>query len=631
MKDGFLKVAAATPDIEVCNCTYNTNNIINIIKKANEKNVKLLVFPELCISGYTCSDLFLQETLLKSSIDSLFNILNATKNINMIIIVGLPIVKNNNLYNCAALMLNGNILGIIPKTHIPNYSEFYEARHFVKAPQENTTIPLNGNDYPFGNKLIFKCNNMPLFSLAVEICEDLWSPDPPSISHALAGASVIANLSAGNEVIGKSEYRKMLVNSSSAKLICGYIYANAGNGESTTDLVFSGHNIISENGTVLCESNLFQNSLIVTELDLNRLDFERRRITSFTCSDNPHYLVIPFNLNIQETTISRNIEKHPFVPSNSSDRENRCETILTIQSMGLKKRIEHTNSNSIVIGISGGLDSTLALLVAVRTMKKLKRANSDILAVTMPCFGTTDRTYQNAVKLSNILGVTLKEINIENEVLTHFKDIGQDPDCHDITFENSQARIRTLILMNLANKYNGLVIGTGDLSELALGWATYNGDHMSMYSVNSSVPKTLIQSLVKHEANKTTNQKLNHILNDILKTPISPELLPSINGQISQKTEDLVGPYELHDFFLYYSIRWGFTREKILRLAKYAFKQDYNEDVIDKWLKVFYKRFFSQQFKRSCIPDGPKVGSVTLSPRGDFRMPSDASPFIWIN
>lgn len=631
MKDGFLKVAAATPDIEVCNCTYNTKNIINIIKEAHSKNVKLLVFPELCISGYTCSDLFLQETLLKSSINSLFDILSVTKNINMVIIVGLPIVKNNNLYNCAAVMLNGSILGIIPKTHIPNYSEFYEARHFVKAPQENTIISLNGNDYPFGNKLIFKCSDMPLFSLSVEICEDLWSPAPPSISHALAGASVIANLSAGNEVVGKSEYRKMLVNSSSAKLICGYIYANAGNGESTTDLVFSGHNIISENGTVLCESKLFENSLVITELDLNRLEFERRRITSFTCNDNPQYSVIPFNLNIQKTSISRNVDKHPFVPNNLTDRESRCETILNIQSMGLKKRIKHTNSNSVVIGISGGLDSTLALLVAVRTMKKLKRPNSDILAITMPCFGTTDKTYQNAVKLSNILGVTLKEINIENEVLTHFKDIGQDPNCHDVTFENSQARIRTLILMNIANKYNGLVIGTGDLSELALGWATYNGDHMSMYSVNSSVPKTLIKSLVKHEADKTTNQKLNYILNDVLETPISPELLPSINGQISQKTEDLVGPYELHDFFLYYSIRWGFTKEKVFRLAKYAFKQDYSDDVINKWLKVFYKRFFSQQFKRSCIPDGPKVGSVTLSPRGDFRMPSDASPFIWIN
>ena len=630
MKDGFIKAAAATPDIKVCDCPYNCNSIIKIIKQAYSERIKILVFPELCISGYTCSDLFLQERLLKSSIKSLFDIVDSTKNLDMITIVGLPLTNNNKLYNCAAIILNGTILGIVPKSQIPNYSEFYEARHFSKAPSENTTIKLNGKIYPFGSKLIFHCETMPSLSLAVEICEDLWVPKPPSIDHALNGANIIANLSAGNEIIGKCEYRKMLVTSNSAKLICGYIYANAGNGESTTDLVFSGHNIIAENGTILAESNLFENSIISTEIDLGRLEFERRRITSFTPVRNPDYLVIPFSMKVEETTISRQVDKHPFVPNNLETRENRCETILSIQSMGLKKRLEHTNSQTAVIGISGGLDSTLALLVTIRAMDKLKRSHSDILAVTMPCFGTTNRTYKNAVELSNILGVNLMEIDIKNEVLTHFDDIKQDPDCHDITFENSQARIRTLILMDLANKYNGLVVGTGDLSELALGWATYNGDHMSMYAVNSSVPKTLIQSLVRHELQKSNNKKLKDILSDILDTPISPELLPSIDGQISQKTEDFVGPYELHDFFLYYAIRWGFEPQKVLRLAKYAFASDYSEEIISKWLKTFYKRFFSQQFKRSCIPDGPKVGSTTLSPRGDLRMPSDASPSIWL-
>lgn len=629
MKDGFIKVAAATPDIKVCDCPYNSGNIIKMINQANEQKIKLLVFPELCVSGYTCLDLFLQETLIKSSLDSLFDIVNSTKNLDMIVIVGLPLSKNHNLYNCAAVILNGDILGIIPKTFIPNYGEFCEARYFAKAPNENTTINLKGKTYPFGNKLIFKCREITDFSLAIEICEDLWSPNSPSISHALAGASVIANLSASNEVIGKNEYRKMLVASSSAKLICAYVYSSAGNGESTTDLVFSGHNMIAENGNILKESTLFKNSIISTEIDLQRIHSERRKINSFKSNDNSNCLTIPFSLNIEQTTLSRKINKHPFVPNNKETRENRCETILSIQSMGLKKRIEHTRAKSIILGVSGGLDSTLALLVSVRALEKLERPNSDIIAVTMPCFGTTDRTYTNAIELAKALGTNLKEINIKNEVLSHFEDINHDPTCHDTTFENAQARIRTLILMDIANKYNGIVVGTGDLSELALGWATYNGDHMSMYSVNSSVPKTLIQTLVRHEMENTSNEKLRKTLGDILDTPISPELLPATDGQISQKTEDLVGPYELHDFFLYYAIRWGFEPQKVFRLAKYAFDKDYNEETIKKWLQVFYKRFFSQQFKRSCMPDGPKVGSITLSPRGDFRMPSDAAPTIW--
>lgn len=629
MKDGFIKVAAATPDIKVCDCPYNSGNIIKMINQANEQKIKLLVFPELCVSGYTCLDLFLQETLIKSSLDSLFDIVNSTKNLDMIVIVGLPLSKNHNLYNCAAVILNGDILGIIPKTFIPNYGEFCEARYFVKAPKDNSTISLKGKTYPFGNKLIFKCKEIQEFLLAVEVCEDLWSPNSPSISHALSGASIIANLSASNEVVGKSDYRKMLVSSSSAKLICGYVYSSAGNGESTTDLVFSGHNMIAENGSILKESTLFENSIISTEIDLQRIDFERRKINSFKSNDNSNYLTIPFSLNVEQTTLSRKINRHPFVPNNKETRENRCETILSIQSMGLKKRIEHTRAKSIILGVSGGLDSTLALLVSVRALEKLEQPNSDIIAVTMPCFGTTDRTYKNAVELAKALGTNLKEINIKNEVLSHFEDINHDPTCHDTTFENAQARIRTLILMDIANKYNGIVVGTGDLSELALGWATYNGDHMSMYSVNSSVPKTLIQTLVRHEMETTTNEKLRKTLGDILDTPISPELLPATDGQISQKTEDLVGPYELHDFFLYYAIRWGLETQKVLRLAKYAFDKDYNEETIKKWLQVFYKRFFSQQFKRSCMPDGPKVGSITLSPRGDFRMPSDAAPTIW--
>lgn len=629
MKDGFIKVAAATPDIKVCDCPYNSGNIIKMINQANEQKIKLLVFPELCVSGYTCLDLFLQETLIKSSLDSLFDIVNSTKNLDMIVIVGLPLSKNHNLYNCAAVISKGDILGIIPKTFIPNYGEFCEARYFAKAPNENTTINLKGKTYPFGNKLIFKCREITDFSLAIEICEDLWSPNSPSISHALAGASVIANLSASNEVIGKNEYRKMLVASSSAKLICAYIYSSAGNGESTTDLVFSGHNMIAENGNILKESTLFKNSIISTEIDLQRIHSERRKINSFESNYNSNYLTIPVSLNVEQTTLSRKINKHPFVPNNKETRENRCETILSIQSMGLKKRIEHTKAKSIILGVSGGLDSTLALLVSVRALEKLERPNSDIIAVTMPCFGTTDRTHTNAIELAKALGTNLKEINIKNEVLSHFKDINHDPTCHDTTFENAQARIRTLILMDIANKYNGIVVGTGDLSELALGWATYNGDHMSMYSVNSSVPKTLIQTLVRHEMENTSNEKLRKTLGDILDTPISPELLPATDGQISQKTEDLVGPYELHDFFLYYAIRWGFEPQKVFRLAKHAFNNDYNEEIIKKWLQVFYKRFFSQQFKRSCMPDGPKVGSITLSPRGDFRMPSDASSAIW--
>lgn len=645
MKEQFIKVSAATPHIRVSDPAYNATQIIKEMKQADHAGCKLVVFPELCLTGYTCGDLFLQDSLLEGALHGLLQIIDFSKELDMITLVGLPLSSHERLYNVAAVIYRGELLGLVPKTNIPNYSEFYEARHFSPAPAKTTWIDIPrlgelGESVLFGSKVLFTADNFPGFSLGVEICEDLWTPLPPSCGLALHGATVIANLSASDETTGKDSYRKDLVTGQSARLICAYIYADAGMGESSTDLVFSGHNLITENGSLLSESKRFHDDqLICTELDLGRLHSERQRINTHhmkdpTASDpdGSEYQIRYFSFrHFPQTTLTRYYAKTPFVPQSKQDRDYRCDEILNIQAMGLRKRLEHTHCSNAVIGISGGLDSTLALLVTVKAFDMLGLDHSGILAVTMPCFGTTDRTYQNACILTQRLGATLQEVPIHEAVELHFRDIGHDPEKHDITYENAQARQRTLILMDLANQRNGMVIGTGDMSELALGWATYNGDHMSMYGVNCSVPKTLVRYLVLYYAETTTDQSLKKVLLDILDTPVSPELLPPKDGKIAQKTEDIVGPYELHDFFLYYMMRFGYTPTKIYRLARYAFEDEYTDDIIYHWLRIFYQRFFSQQFKRSCLPDGPKVGSVALSPRGDWRMPSDASANLWIS
>lgn len=630
MKNGFLKVAAVTPDIVVADCEYNGNSICRKIDDLCKEKVEMAVFPELCVTGYTCSDLFWQSLLIENAKEQIIRIARYTKNKEILIAVGFPFEYEGDLFNAAAVIKGGQILGIVPKKNIPNYSEFYEARHFVEGHEKVKMVLFDNEEVPFGTNILFRCKNIDNFVAAVEICEDVWVPSPPSISHALAGATVIANLSASDETTGKDKYRRDLVTGQSAKLICGYIYSDAGEGESSTDFVFSAHNIIAENGTVIKESQRFKNESAISELDLDKIRNERRRMTTFRRIDNSDYVEVEFELMNSDAVLTRKIDNAPFVPKNKADRDRRCEEILTIQAMGLKKRLTHTHAQSAVIGISGGLDSTLALLVTVRAFDLLKLDRKNILAVTMPGFGTTDRTYNNALELIKKLGATLKEINISEPVLLHFKQIGHDPEVHDVTYENGQARQRTLLLMDLANQYNGMVIGTGDLSELALGWATYNGDHMSMYGVNASIPKTLVRHLVKYYADTCGDEKLSATLDDVLDTPVSPELLPPENGQIAQKTEDLVGPYELHDFFLYYVLRLGYTPEKVLFLAVNAFKGIYSVEIIKKWLKTFYRRFFAQQFKRSCLPDGPKVGSVAVSPRGDLKMPSDASSNQWI-
>lgn len=633
MIDGFIKVAAGTVKTTVADTKANVEEIKTVITEADEKKINLLVLPELCITGYTCSDLFLSDRLQSSALSGLNELKSFSKGKYPVILAGLPYHYNGKLYNCAAVMHNGKILGLIPKIFIPNYGEFYEKRHFASGTdiRDDITVSFDGEEIPFGTNLIFADGQCPEFTFSVEICEDLWSPCPPCEKLALAGAKIIANLSASNETIGKDDYRRMLVSSTSARLLCGYVYASAGMSESTQDTVYSAHCIIAENGTVLKENKPFDsNSLTISEIDVNRLKSERIKNTSFSpvgCDGR----TIKFTQAKRDTLLTRKYEKNPFVPSDSADVEKRAEMILNIQSHGLKKRLEHTHASSAVIGISGGLDSTLALIVAVHAMDMLKRDRKDIIAVTMPCFGTTKRTKSNAVRLCELYGVTLKEINITKAVRQHFADIGQDENVFDVTFENSQARERTQVLMDIANKSGGLVIGTGDLSELALGWATYNGDHMSMYAVNSSVPKTLVRYIVRYEAQKS-EKELSDILYDILDTPVSPELLPvDANGDMTQKTEDLVGPYELHDFFLYYTLRFGFSPSKIFRIARRAFGTDYDNKTMLYWLRTFTRRFFNQQFKRSCMPDGPKVGSATLSPRGDWRMPSDASSRIWLD
>ena len=627
MKDGFIRVCAATPDIRVADCAYNEKNIMNLMDEAYEKQVSVLVFPELCITGYTCGDLFLQDVLLKAAQDSLRHIAAHSAGKNMLVFVGMPFMHKGKLFNVAAAICDGRLLGLVPKKNIPNYSEFYEMRHFTPGMDECVDTALG---VKLGSRLLFRCENIEELVVGAEICEDVWVACPPSTYHAQAGATLIVNCSASDETTGKDIYRRALISGQSARLVCGYIYANAGEGESTQDLVFGGQNLVCENGNVLAETQRFKNGTAIAELDLQRLVNERRRMNTYTVNTGDDYEIVDFTLEKYDLGLTRYYARTPFVPSSKVDRDVRCEEILSIQAMGLKKRLAHTGCRNAVIGISGGLDSTLALLVTARAFDSLSIPRENITAVTMPCFGTTDRTYNNAVELTRRLGATLTEVNIKEAVRIHFRDIGQDESVHDVTYENGQARERTQILMDIANKSGGMVIGTGDMSELALGWATYNGDHMSMYGVNCSVPKTLVRHLVKYYADTCGDSSLSEILEDVLDTPVSPELLPPTEGQISQKTEDLVGPYELHDFFMYYILRFGYMPHKVYRIACHAFEGEYDTQTIYRWLDTFYRRFFAQQFKRSCLPDGPKVGSVAVSPRGDLRMPSDAVRSLWL-
>lgn len=626
----FIKVGAASPKLKISDTKYNLKEIETMILNAIEEEVKVLVFPELSISAYSCGDLFTNEKLIENCNLAIKNLVEFSKGKDILIAVGAPFLYRYSLYNCAYIILNGELLGIVPKSYIPNYSEFYEKRWFTEGFNiKGLNVDLDfQKEVPFGTDLIFSFKNL---KVGFEICEDLWVTIPPSSNLALMGANLICNLSASNELVSKSSYRKSLVQNQSARTMCSYIYSSAGVHESTTDLLFSGHMIIAENGTIIKENNRFkrENDLLTGIVDLFKLNAERIKNISFrnsTFNENNEPKFIPFNLeNTEIKNFDREIDKHPFLPKSQYAMEERCEEILNIQAAALAKRLEHTNLKKAVIGISGGLDSTLALLVVVKTFDMLNIPRENIITITMPGFGTTDRTYNNAVTLCKELNCDFREINIVNAALQHFEDIGHDKDIHDVTYENVQARERTQILMDLANKEGGLLIGTGDLSELALGWCTYNGDHMSMYSVNCSIPKTLVRFLVNYFTNHEISNDAKEALLDILDTPVSPELLPKDKeGKIAQKTEDIVGPYELHDFFLYHFIKHGSSPERILFLAKEAFKNDYDEETLKKWLDKFIRRFFTQQFKRSALPDGPKVGSISLSPRGDWRMPSDA-------
>ncbi|NLN46059.1 MAG: NAD(+) synthase [Clostridiaceae bacterium] len=633
MRDGFVRVASATPAIRVADCRHNADAILTLAREASEAGVRLMVTPELCLTGYTCGDLFLQQTLLDRAREELLRIAQEASALDIVLLVGLPVAVQERICNCAAVLYHGRILGIVPKTHIPNYAEFYEKRHFSPG-NGPAVLSIGGQEVPFGTDLLFECATLPHFVLGVEICEDLWVPVPPSCVAALAGATLIANLSASDETIAKANYRHTLLRSQSARLICAYVYADAGEGESTTDLVFSGHDLVYENGRLLAESERFGTGWIQADVDLAMLQAERRRQDTFVGPDaqsaTPYRRVL-FDMPVSALDLARLYPPHPFVPADPAELAERCEEILNIQSAGLAKRLAHARSTSAVGGLSGGLDSTLALMVIVRAFDRLGLDRAGITAVTMPGFGTTDRTYTNAVTLTRCVGAALREIPISEAVLGHFRDIGHDPAVHNTTYENAQARERTQILMDIANQIGGLVVGTGDLSELSLGWATYNGDHMSMYGVNASIPKTLVRHLVKYAASVSPDE-LRIVLEDIGDTPVSPELLPPDEaGKIAQKTEEIVGPYELHDFFLYYMVRFGFPPAKILRIARIAFADKYDAAAIRRVLELFYRRFFSQQFKRSCLPDGPKVGSVTLSPRGDWRMPSDAVAQIWLD
>lgn len=629
MRHGFVKVAAATPDIRVADVAYNTEQISRLMDETAKEGAKVTVFPELCVTGYTCGDLFTQEILLNESKKALRILASHTQEKDGLYFVGLPLSVDGALYNVAAALSRGRILGFTTKSFLPNYGEFYEMRQFRQGPREAREILFDGEKIAFGPQLLYAASQMEALVVSAEICEDVWSPIPPSIEAARQGATLIVNCSASDETVGKTDYRNRLIAGQSARLICGYVYANAGEGESTTDLVFGGHNIIAENGSILQTSRCFQNGVIYSEIDVHRILGERRKNTTFQTAEARTLPRIPFDITVEDTVLTRKITARPFVPEEETEREKRCEEILMIQAMGLKKRIAHTRAKNAVVGISGGLDSTLALLVTAKAFDALGMDRKGIVAVTMPCFGTTDRTYQNACKMSLKLGATLREIPIAASVEQHFRDIGHDPEDHSVTYENAQARERTQVLMDVANQSGGLVIGTGDMSELALGWATYNGDHMSMYGVNASVPKTLVRHLVHYYADTCEDAELKAVLYDVLDTPVSPELLPPKDGEIAQKTEDLVGPYELHDFYLYHFLRFGYEPDKIYRLAQYAFDGEYDDATIEKWLSTFCRRFFTQQFKRSCLPDGPKVGTVALSPRGDWRMPSDASATLW--
>ncbi len=633
LKYGFVKTAAATPKIRVADCDYNAEQIIAFAKEASANGASLVVFPELCVTGYTCGDLFLQKTLLNSAEIAVNTIVKATAGLTeTILIIGAPIARKQSLYNCAIVIYQGGILGIVPKVNIPNYNEFYESRHFTSGNNINDEINYAGCSHiSFSSERIFECNQVSDFTFGVELCEDLWVADSPSLKLTRRGASIICNLSSSNEIVGKAQYRRDLVKIQSAKLCCGYVYCDSGFGESTTDAVYSGHNIIAENGTILSESCRFNNGITYADIDVERIMSERRNINTYvTEKDTDRIPNVDFDVMLRTTKLERTFSQTPFVPTDKPELTERCEEIIAIQSAGLVTRLEHTGIRNVVLGLSGGLDSTLALIVCVHAFDMLGIDRKNIHTATMPCFGTTKRTKSNAEKLAEAYGVSFEEINITNAVRQHFADIGHDENVTNVTYENSQARERTQVLMDLSNKYNALVIGTGDLSELALGWATYNGDHMSMYGVNASIPKTLVRYLTAYEAQKS-EAALKAVLLDVLDTPVSPELLPpDKDGEIAQKTEDVVGPYELHDFFLFYLVRFGFTPSKIYYMAKLSFNGKYTDDVIKKWLTVFVRRFFTQQFKRSCLPDGPKVGTVTLSPRTDWRMPSDASVKMWL-
>ncbi|TCK98414.1 NH(3)-dependent NAD(+) synthetase [Natranaerovirga hydrolytica] len=632
----FIKVGAASPKVKVGDVLYNEQAIIQSIDNALDNHVSILTFPELCVTGYTCGDLFFQSALLEEAIHSIERIRLKTKDLPIFFVIGAPIEVKGQLFNCSIGLCEGKVLGIVPKTYLPNYSEFYENRWFTSSKEiDFEEIELNGERIPFGTDILFAHQHIKNCKIGIDICEDLWAPVPPSTFATLSGATIILNNSASNDIVGKSHYRKQLIEQQSARTIGAYVFSSCGYGESTTDVVFGGHCLIYENGKLLSENNRFslEESLIYSDIDLELLTNDRmKRNTFYDRSLNKPYRAILFDCRVKHTLLNRPVNPYPFVPQNQDVRQEHCEEIFSIQTVGLAKRIEHIGCKKVVVGISGGLDSTLALLVCVKTFDQLGKDRKDIIGITMPGFGTTGRTYNNALSLMNELGVTIKEIPIKALSLQQFKDIGHDPNILDVTYENVQARGRTQFLMNIANKENGIVVGTGDLSELALGWATYNGDHMSMYGVNGSIPKTLIRYLIDWVAATQLKEKAKEVLLDILDTPVSPELLPpSESGEIEQKTEEVVGPYELHDFFLYNMIRYGFSPSKILYLGEIAFKDLYDQSTILKWLKKFYYRFFSQQFKRSCLPDGPKVGSICLSPRGDWRMPSDAIVKVWID
>lgn len=636
MNYGFVKVAAAVPHVQVADCFYNIQQMEGLMRQASDKGVQIIAFPEMSVTAYTCLDLFAQQTLLKNAEQALLKLVSDTADLNILTIAGAPLVTENRLINAAIAFQAGKILGVVPKTYIPNYKEFQEQRWFTSATElRDKTVSIGDRTYPLGSHLLFTAGQV---KVGIEICEDLWVPVPPSSLLAMEGANILVNISASNELIGKHHYLRSLICQQSARCMAGYVYASAGFGESSTDLVFAGNGIIAENGTLLEESPRFtmQEQLVISEIDIENLQNDRQVNTSFMHGASTlladETITIPFVLseNSGQPVLTRSVDPHPFTPSGDALKE-RCEEIFQIQVAGLAKRIVHTHSRTAVVGISGGLDSTLALLVTVMTFDALNIPRNQILGITMPGFGTTDRTYTNACDLIRSLGVTLKEISIKDACLQHFKDISHNPSVHDVTYENSQARERTQILMDVANQENGMVIGTGDLSELALGWATYNGDHMSMYGVNGSIPKTLVRYLVEWVAHNRVDEASRATLLDIVDTPISPELIPADeNGNIKQKTEDLVGPYELHDFFLYHFLRFGSSPAKIYFLAQQAFGGSYDKETIRKWLHTFFRRFFQQQFKRSCLPDGPKVGSVSLSPRGDWRMPSDAMATLWL-